>query len=295
MNKKPVDYKQYDSRWAKKPYNQPGKESDKTIKSSGCGPTCAAMCIATLADKSVTPVETCAWSVKHGFKYADQGTAYGYFVPQLAAYGIDCKQLLSSRIINKPNHPVHDQVKEYLAQGYWVIALMGRKSTAVRGTWTTGGHYILVWDWDNKVRINDPVHASGNNKYCNGDPATFRNEARQYWLVDARKYNGKETDDMTVEEVRKIAEEAAATAANMAFAKAVSAAEKVVADAVSKMVAEVKPTVYPALKDVPSWYAPTIRKLVQDGALKGTGGGALNVSDDFCRIMTTLDRKGKLD
>jgi len=291
MNKKPVDYKQTDKRWASKPYNQPGKESDKTIKSSGCGPTCAAMCIATLKDKSITPVETCAWSVKHGFKYANQGTAYGYFKPQLAVYGIDCKQLLPSRIINKPDHSIHDQVKEYLAQGYWVIALMGTKSKTQRGTWTTGGHFILVWDWDNKVRINDPVHASGNNKYSNGDPATFRNEARQYWLVDARKYNGKDEDDMTVEEVRKIAEDVS----NTTFAKAVAAAEKAAADAMTRMLAEVKPTVYRTLADVPEWYAPTVKKLVQDGVLKGTGGGVLNVSDDFCRIMTTLDRKGKLD
>jgi len=279
VNKKPVDYKQYDKRWASKPYNQPGKESDKTIKSSGCGPTCAAMCIATLKDPKVTPVETCAWSVKHGYKYANQGTAYGYFEPQMAAYGIECKQLLSSRIVNQPNHPVHDQVKEYLAQGYWVIALMGRKANG-RGTWTSGGHYILVWDWDSKVRILDPVHASGNNKYSNGDPATFRNEARQYWIVDARAYNGKETDDMTAEEVRKIAEDVA-----------VKAAEK----AAAKVAAEVKPTVYPTLEDVPEWYAPTVRKLMDKGVLKGTGGGALDLSGDLCRTLTLLDRLGVLD
>lgn len=187
MNKRPIDYKQYDSRWASRAYNGPG-ERDKTIKSSGCGPTCAAMVIATLADKAVTPADTCAWSVAHGYKYANQGTAYGYFVPQLAAYGIECRQLLSSRIINQPNHAVHTQVKGYLAQGYWVIALMGP------GTWTTGGHYVLVWDWDDKVRINDPN--SIRSAKLNGDPDTFQREVRMYWLVDARDYN-REDDDMT--------------------------------------------------------------------------------------------------
>lgn len=187
MDKRPIDYKQYDARWASTPYNGPG-EKDKTIKSSGCGPTCAAMVIATLADKSVTPVDTCAWSVSHGYKYANQGTAYGYFKPQLAAYGIDCKQLLSSRIINQPGHAIHSQVKEYLAQGYWVIALMGP------GTWTTSGHFVLVWAWDDKVRINDPN--SVKSARLNGDPDTFRNEVRMYWLVDARDYSKDEEDDM---------------------------------------------------------------------------------------------------
>jgi hypothetical protein len=201
-NKKPIDYKQYDSKWAKKAYNGPG-ESDKTIKSSGCGPTSAAMLIATLADKSVTPVETCAWSVAHGYKYANQGTAYSYFKPQFAEYGITCKQLLNKRIVNQPNHAIHAQVKDYLSQGYYVIALMGP------GTWTTGGHYVVVWDWDDKVRINDSM--STKEKRLNGDPYTFRNEVRNYWLVDARAYNGKATttakkeddDIMTGEEIYK--------------------------------------------------------------------------------------------
>jgi hypothetical protein len=200
MNKKPVDYKQYDSRWAKIAYNGPG-ESDKTIKSSGCGPTSAAMLIATLADKTVTPVETCAWSVKHGYKYANQGTAYGYFKPQLAAYGIECKQLLSSRIINQPGHEIHDKVKQYLADGYYIIALMGP------GTWTTGGHYVVVWGWDDKVRINDSMSTKAAR--LSGDPATFRNEVRMYWLVDGRKFNGKTTgedEDMTQEKFNEMME-----------------------------------------------------------------------------------------
>ena len=61
----------------------------------------------------------------HGYKALKQGTYYSYFKPQLAAYGIDCQQLLGSRIINQPSHPIHEQVREYLRQGYWVVALMG--------------------------------------------------------------------------------------------------------------------------------------------------------------------------
>jgi hypothetical protein len=198
MNKKPVDYKQYDSRWAKIAYNGPG-ETDKTIKSSGCGPTSAAMLIATLADKTVTPVETCAWSVQHGYKYANQGTAYGYFRPQFAKYGIECQQLLSKRIINQPNHEIHAKVKQYLADGYYIIALMGP------GTWTTGGHYIVLWGWDDKVRINDSM--STKDKRLNGDPDTFKKEVRMYWLVDGREFNGnsqKEENDLTLDQFKEL-------------------------------------------------------------------------------------------
>lgn len=53
-------------------------------------------------------------------------------------------------------------------------------------------------------------------------------------------------------------------------------------------------TYYKTLADVPSWYKEPIQLLVQKGALKGTGNGELNVSEDFCRVMTALYRLGKL-
>ena len=52
---------------------------------------------------------------------------------------------------------------------------------------------------------------------------------------------------------------------------------------------------YEKLADVPAWYQPTVEKLVKKGALNGTGDGVLNVSEDFCRMFTVLDRLGKLD
>ena len=52
---------------------------------------------------------------------------------------------------------------------------------------------------------------------------------------------------------------------------------------------------YQTLDDVPEYYRPTVEKLARSGALKGTGADTLNVSEDFCRVMTVLDRLGKLD
>ena len=196
MNKKPVSYLQTDSRWAKKPYRVPGENS--TIGSAGCGPSCAAMVISTLTGKTVTPVDTCDWSMKHGYKALNQGTYYSYFGPQLKAYGIQCKQMLGSRILNQPQHPIHEQVKQYLSHGYYVIALMGP------GTWTKSGHFVLVWDWDSKVRINDP--ASTRAERLNGDPEAFRREVRMYWLVDAREFNKEDEAVVTYKYLKDVPE-----------------------------------------------------------------------------------------
>lgn len=255
MNKQPVSYLQTDARWKSKPYRVPGETS--TIGSAGCGPACAAMVIATLKDKAVTPVETCAWSVAHGYKALKQGTYYSYFAPQLAAYGIECKQMLGSRIINQPNHAIHDQVKAYLAQGYYAIALMGP------GAWTTSGHFVLLWAWDDKVRINDP--ASTKEARLNGDPATFRNEARCYWLVDARSYNTTDDNDEEDENTPR----------------------------------------YNTLEEIEknaSYALPTVKKLIAKKAIQGGGKkdengypADMDLSRDMLRLLTFNDRAGAYD
>lgn len=185
MNKKPISYLQTDARWKKLPYRVKGETS--TIGGSGCGPTAAAMLIETLTGNTYTPVDACKWSVDHGYKALNQGTYFSYFVPQFKAFDIKCEQLLSSRISNQPGHTIHDTAKAYLSEGYYLIALMGP------GLWTSGGHFIVVWDWDDKVRINDP--ASTKTARLNGDPDLFKKQVRNYWLIDAREYN-KGDDEM---------------------------------------------------------------------------------------------------
>ena len=179
MNKRPVSYLQTDPRWKALPYQVPGETA--TIGGSGCGPTAAAMLIETLTGKTFTPVDACKWSVEHGYKAKGQGTYYGYFAPQFEAFGIKCWQLSWTNVYHNPASKVHDQALEYLKQGYYLIALMKQ------GTWTSGGHFIVVWWADGKIRINDP--ASTMDSRVNGDINTFRNEAAYYWVVDARAYN----------------------------------------------------------------------------------------------------------
>ena len=53
-------------------------------------------------------------------------------------------------------------------------------------------------------------------------------------------------------------------------------------------------TYYKTINDVPADYKPSIQKLISKGVLKGYGNGQIDVSEDFCRTMTILDRLGKL-
>ena len=168
MNKQPVYYLQTDPKWKAKPYRVNGETS--TIGSAGCGPSCAAMIITTLTGKTFTPEDACNWSLQHGYKALNQGTYYSYFKAQFAAYGIKCDQLNSINTYGNPNHSNHEKAFEMLKKGYYLIALMNK------GTWTSGGHYILVWWADGKVRINDP--ASTLDKRMNGNLNDFKSQVK---------------------------------------------------------------------------------------------------------------------
>jgi hypothetical protein len=193
MNRKPVSYLQTDPRWKNKPYRVKGESA--TIGSAGCGPTAAAMLLSTLTGKSITPEDTCKWSVDHGYKALGNGTYYAYFAPQFAAYGIKCWQLNWVNAYHNTKATSFDETVKYLKQGYYAIALMKK------GTWTGGGHFVVMWWADDKVRINDPA-STGDNR-VNGNLATFKNEAAYFWIVDAREYNnsGKLVDG-TVAEIK---------------------------------------------------------------------------------------------
>lgn len=180
MNKKPVTYMQTDSRWKDKPYRARGETT--TIGSAGCGPTAAAMLIETITGKKFTPEDACNWAMSHGYKALGNGTYYGYFKPQFDAFGIACDMLNWVKTYGKPDHANHKKVEEMLKQGYYFIALMGP------GLWTAGGHFVVLWWQDGKMRINDP--ASTADARLNGDIRTFRSQCSYYWWVDARKFNG---------------------------------------------------------------------------------------------------------
>ena len=192
MNKKPHYYMQTDTRWAERPYRVTGE--DTTIGDSGCGPTCAAMLITSMTGKVVTPIDTCAWSMEHGYKAKGQGTYYSYFTPQFKQYGIVCTQLNTASVYGKPREKIHDTVVELLRDGFYIIACMGK------GLWTKSGHFVVVWWADDHMYINDP--ASQRTERMQGDIETFRKQVKYYWAIDARAYN-KEDEDMSYDKFKE--------------------------------------------------------------------------------------------
>lgn len=171
---RPIYYLQTDPRWKNHDYSAKGEK--KTIGSAGCGPTAAAMVIATLQDKNVTPVTTALWSMAHAYKALNQGTYYSYFVPQMSAYGIACKRLNTSNLYGKSSSAAHTEALNALKNGDWVIACMGK------GNWTSSGHFILLYGYENDyVYINDP--ASTKATRVKNTWALFARQVKYMWTI----------------------------------------------------------------------------------------------------------------
>lgn len=172
---KPISYLQTDPKW--KNHNYSAKGESKTIGSSGCGVTVAAMVIATLKDKNVTPVTTAEWSMLHGYKALNQGTYYTYFVPQFSQYGITCKRLNQSNLYGKSSSTAHTEALNALKNGNWVIACMGK------GHWTKAGHFILLYKYENGyVHINDPASLKADRVKNTWD--LFAKQVKYMWVID---------------------------------------------------------------------------------------------------------------
>lgn len=136
------------------------------------------------------------WACAKAYVYANQGTDYSFFKAYFKEHGLDCDMLTWTQCMSATS-PVREQAIKKLQDGYYLIALMKK------GNWTSGGHYVVVWWSDGKVRINDP--ASTRDDRLNGDHTAFWSTAKYFWWVDARKYNNpKEDDDMDVKRFKEL-------------------------------------------------------------------------------------------
>ena len=160
--KQPVDYKQYDSKWAGNIYTSTGNKS-QTMKNSGCGPTACADVVATLIDKTVTPWTLAQLAMKWGDRTANDGTAWAFFKHVFNHYKGFSKFIQTSSLAT---------MKACLDAGGYVVCSMGP------GYWTGGGHFICAWKYDGTyIYCNDPASSTRKKQ----KEADFKKQARQYF------------------------------------------------------------------------------------------------------------------
>ncbi|MCI5805062.1 MAG: lysozyme family protein [Clostridium sp.] len=156
-----VYYKQWDSRWASYPYGR------GTIQSSGCGITCMAMIVATLADKKVTPPSMADLSMDNGGYIAGQGSSMPIVVAAAAKkYSLEYKAI------------EFNEVEKYLNKGAYVVwgCNKGYFSNS------PAGHVMIIRGMkDGKILLADPNREENNTKTF--EPAFIQKEAKGYYIA----------------------------------------------------------------------------------------------------------------
>lgn len=137
-----VYYNQADPRWANHLY--PSQElPGATIKSGGCGVTCAAMVVSS-SKEIVRPDTMGDIARENGFR-PNGGTAWELFQYVADRWGLETREVKSSY-----------EALQACKDGYFVVILCSA------GLWTTGGHYILaVGARGDQIEIYDPYLYAG--------------------------------------------------------------------------------------------------------------------------------------
>ncbi|MGN7455508.1 C39 family peptidase [Paenibacillus pasadenensis] len=182
VSRERIYYSQEDPRWRNVPYTIGGKE---TIGSSGCGPTCMAMAVASLTRARPLPTELAAFSVKGGHRTRASGTSWSFFPAASREYGLACKATGSI-----------DEARAALQRGDVAIASMKP------GRFTSAGHFILlaepartaagepgflVFDPnpDNRLYRGAVDEGVPDDGRVTAPEALLRQEAKQFWLLAA--------------------------------------------------------------------------------------------------------------
>ena len=136
-------YNQGDSRWASKMYSSINDRT-QTMKTSGCGPTSAAM-IVTAIKGAITPDKMADLFVSHGYRSANSGTYGSAFRAVADEFNITYQETTNvNTAINLLNN------------NNFIIASCGN------GLFTTDGHFIvLIGVENNNIKIYDPYLYSG--------------------------------------------------------------------------------------------------------------------------------------
>ena len=165
-NPKPVDNKQYDSRWGSVIYTKNNTYSKRqTIRNSGCGPSSMSDIVATWWDKNATPKTLAALAVQKGYRTENSGTAWGFFQFCANKYG-------ASKFIQTTSYATAEAA---IKNGAYVVCSMRP------GLWTKGGHFICWW-WvdDTYVYVNDP--ASAASARAKAKKNLMKEQCKQYFI-----------------------------------------------------------------------------------------------------------------
>ena len=145
-------YNQADSRWANTPYTSSNSKT-QTIKSSGCGPTSAAIVVSS-SKGALLPKTMAKLFVENGYRTKSNGTAWSAW--SFVADYFNFKEYATTSNIDKAlSYLKTDKNKDGISD-YFIVA------SCNYGLFTTSGHYIVLVGYnDGTISVYDPYSYIG--------------------------------------------------------------------------------------------------------------------------------------
>lgn len=175
-------YNQGDSRWANRPYTSSGNKS-QTIKSSGCGPTSAAMVISS-SKGAILPTTTANLFVSNGYRTKNNGTAWACWSFVADYFGFN--EYYTTTDFNKAlSYLKTDKDKNGISDYFVVVSVNS-------GLWTTGGHYIvLIGHSGNTITVYDPYLYAGKYNTASRKAANVKVVGNSAYVTESnfKKYS----------------------------------------------------------------------------------------------------------
>ena len=165
---KPNFYKQYDKDWAGVSGN------GATVAKNGCGPTSIANVVSVLVDSAVTPATVFEYMAAHKYVSGMYGSTWNGITQTLKHFGITKFRVTSSA----------DAAKKAIKAGHWVIGVV------TYSRWTSGGHFIVLYDLNSKdcCQISDSA-SSSDARQKNGPWTEYKAAEREQWIdIDPKDY-----------------------------------------------------------------------------------------------------------
>lgn len=145
-------YNQADSRWAKTPYTSSNNKT-QTIKSSGCGPTSAAMVVSS-SKGAILPATMAKLFVDNGYRTKSNGTAWSCW--SFVADYFNFKEFSTTSNINKALDYLKTDKNKDGVSDYFIVA------SCNYGLFTTSGHYIVLVGYNSgTISVYDPYSYVG--------------------------------------------------------------------------------------------------------------------------------------
>lgn len=145
-------YNQADSRWANTPYTSSNNKT-QTIKSSGCGPTSAAMVVSS-SKGAILPTTMAKLFVDNGYRTKSNGTAWSAW--SFVADYFNFKEYATTSNIDKALSYLKTDKNKDGVPDYFIVA------SCNYGLFTTSGHYIVLVGYNGgTISVYDPYSYVG--------------------------------------------------------------------------------------------------------------------------------------